>query len=575
MGSKRLRGKSLMPVAGKTLAERVISMVKKMPFVDEIQIATTDLKEDIPIHAFATSSKLSCHRGDTLNVLNRFIEASRDLDEHDHIIRITADNPLNWISVSKKVLDLHIDNNADYTCIDGLSHIVFEVIRVGALRDINQRENITPFDQEHVTAYFRKYEELYEVQVLPSDFEGLRQDLDKYLTIDTYHDLLRFEKMYEDLGELQNADIEDIYDWLDHNERHVEEIEDNETPVVKLAGIPVGEGYPAFVIAEIGQNHNGDVNLAKKMIDMAVRCGADAVKFQKRDIDSELSKEAFDKVYDNTNSFGHTYGEHRKFLELNEKQHTELKEYAVARGITYFCTPCDIPSLEMMERIGCPFYKIASRDLTNIPLLQAVGKIGKPVIISTGMATHTDIQDAIEALNLLKNQMIIMQCTSEYPTKFENVNLRGIKTLGDKYGYVTGLSDHTSGIIISSVATVLGAHIIEKHVTLDRTMKGTDQPGSLEESGLKKLIDYIRAIELALGDGVIDFNPAVEAAKNKLARSLTSKVKINKGEVLSEDKLCLKSPGTGLLWREKDNILGKTATRTIEKDVTLSTDDFK
>jgi len=307
---------------------------------------------------------------------------------------------------------------------------------------------------------------------------------------------------------------------------------------------------------------------------MAVSCDADAVKFQKRDIPSELTKEAFEKPYDNPNSFGKTYGEHRLFLELSEEEHLELKEYANSVGMVYFCTPCDVPSVELLERIGCPFYKVASRDLTNIPLLEKLGSTGKPVIISTGMADLEDIDDALKALNKGPESVIIMQCTSEYPCNLENVNLKAMDTLRNKYHCIVGLSDHTSGVIISAAASVMGASLIEKHITIDRTMKGTDQPGSLEFSGLKKLVEYIRAIEIATGDGEKIVNPASKTAKEKLARSITSKQFIPSGTIITEEMLCLKSPGTGMKWKQKDSIIGKTALRDIDADVTLILGDF-
>jgi sialic acid synthase len=227
-----------------------------------------------------------------------------------------------------------------------------------------------------------------------------------------------------------------------------------------------------------------------------------------------------------------------------------------------------------MERIGCPFYKVASRDLTNIPLLERLGKTGKPIIISTGMADFDDIDEGLKALQLGKEQVVIMQCTSEYPCKLENVNLRAMETLRKRYGHLVGLSDHTSGVIVSAAAAVMGAVMVEKHITLDRTMKGTDQPGSLEEAGLKKLVEYTRATEIARGDGEKLVNPATKAAKEKLARSVTSKVFIAKGSVLTEDMLTLKSPGTGLKWVERHVLLGKTAQHDIEPDVTLTETSF-
>lgn len=575
MGSTRLRGKSLMPVSGKPLLQRVIETAQLLTFADDIIVATTDLPEDDPIESFAKRFNINVYRGDALDVLSRFANATRHLDEKDHIVRLTADNPLNWVDNSVKLFDHYIANNCDYTCIEGLSHIVCEVMTVRALRDAANDPNLTPFDREHVTPYFRRRRDIFRSVELPADFGGLRHDLDKYLTIDTADDLYRFERMSSEANINGIVDFLLLYEWLEVNEKRSRQPDEKNAPVVFLNGVPVGDGYPTYIVAEIGQNHNGDIRIAKKLIEMAARCGADAVKFQKRDIGSELTAAMYNKPYDNPNSFGRTYGEHREFLELSEEQHSELREYATACGITYFCTVCDILSLEAMERIGSPFYKIASRDLTNIPLLEKVEATGKPVIISTGMADYDDIDDAIKTLGLPKDKLIIMQCTSEYPCRLENVNLKAMETLVQRYGYVTGLSDHTSGVIVSAASAVIGAAIVEKHITLDHTMKGSDHPGSLEEQGLRKLVDYIRAVRIAMGDGVKAFNPAVSGSRDKLARSLTTKVEIREGELITEDMLCLKSPGSGILWRNRSLVLGKRAKRNIHKDTTISEYDFE
>ena len=344
--------------------------------------------------------------------------------------------------------------------------------------------------------------------------------------------------------------------------------------IITLAGKKVGDGQLPYLIAEIGQNHNGDIELAKELIKMAVQCGVNAVKFQKRDIQSELTSKAYNALYDNPNSFGATYGKHREYLEFDENQHSELKKYAESLNITYFCTVCDIPSLEMMERLDVPFYKVASRDLTNIPLIEALGKLGKPIIISTGMATYEDIDDALLTLNLPFDKLIIMHCTSEYPCKPENANLNVINTLRNKYGYLVGYSDHTSGVIVSSVSTVLGACIIENHITLDRSMKGTDQAGSLERSGLMKLSEYISTINKALGNPEKQFIDNVEQSKIKLGRSLTSIMNIDVGTILTEEMICLKSPGDGILWRNRNKVIGKRAIRKINKNSTIILEDF-
>jgi sialic acid synthase SpsE/spore coat polysaccharide biosynthesis protein SpsF (cytidylyltransferase family) len=569
MGSTRLRGKSLMPVNGISLLERVIKTAFNLPFVDEVRVATTIQQEDKPIQNVCAALNVKCIQGSTLNVLERYIEASIDLDETDTIVRLTADNPFNLSNISNELFQKHNADKNDYTHIDGLSHVVAEFINVRALREIFRADNLDNFDKEHVTPYFRKHRSLFKVQTLPNNFSGLKPEIDRYLTIDTLDDLYRIESLLKENASIDpHQKFEGIYNNLvKHNHIFIQE---NRQIITTLNGVEVGDGWPTYVIAEIGQNHNGSIETAKKLIEMAVRSGANAVKFQKRDIPSELTTEAYNKPYDNPNSFGITYGEHREFLELNEAQHLELKEYALALGITYFCTPCDVPSLELLERIGCPFYKVASRDLTNIPLLEALGKVDKPIIISTGMADFEDIDDAIEALQIEKSKLIIMQCTSEYPCKLENVNLRAIQTLREKYGVVVGLSDHTSGVIISAAAGLMGAALIEKHITLDRTMKGTDQPGSLEESGLKKLLDYIRAIELAKGDGIKEINPATKAAKEKLARSITSNIDIKKGTIITEAMLCLKSPGTGLKWKQRNLLIGKKAVVDIASNLTLN-----
>lgn len=343
---------------------------------------------------------------------------------------------------------------------------------------------------------------------------------------------------------------------------------------VNLGEIIIGENYPVQVIGEIGQNHNGSMENAKLLIDMCKLCGVKLVKFQKRDINTEFTKEAYNRPYVNSNSFGDIYGKHREFLELNKEQHKELKEYANKKGLIYFCTPCDIPSVEIMEEINCPFYKVASRDITNIPLLERLAKTGKPVIISTGMADYSDIDLALKTLNMPYDKVIIMQCTSEYPCPPKNTNLNVITEFMNKYKNIIGFSDHTTGILAPVLATMKGAKIIEKHITLDRTMKGTDQVGSLEFQGLHKLITYLKDIPLYLGSHNKVLSDNILTAKNKLMKSLTSKVAIKKGTKLTKDMLCLKCPGTGILWKDMNLILGKTANCDIDVDITLNKSQF-
>jgi sialic acid synthase SpsE len=338
---------------------------------------------------------------------------------------------------------------------------------------------------------------------------------------------------------------------------------------VLLNELKVGDNYPVQIIGEIGQNHNGCIENAKKLIDMCCLCNVKLVKFQKRDIKTEFTKEAYNKPYENINSFAKIYGKHREFLEFNKEQHKELKDYAKKKGIIYFCTPCDIPSLKIMEEIECPFYKVASRDITNIPLLRELGKLKKTVIISTGMAEYNDIDLALKELNLPSNKIIIMQCTSEYPCPPKNCNLNVITTLKKKYNNVIGFSDHSDGVLAPTIACLLGVRIIEKHITLDRCMKGTDQSGSFEFPGLQKLQKYIETIPILLGSFDKKIENNITYSKEKLMKSLTSLHSIKKGDILTENMICLKCPGTGLLWKEIYKILGKRAVIDINEDITL------
>ncbi len=577
MLSSRLRGKSLMAVGGKPLLVRVIRRVRAMDFIDDIIVATsTDLADD-PIEAMMRQMGIRVFRGDRADVLDRFNAATSSLDPDDCIIRFTADNPMYDPEASKAAYAEHLKSNADYTHVTGLSHVVPEFIQIKALR-LAADQATESFDREHVTPLLRKNPQWFSIHELAADFGGLRPELDPFMTIDNQSQLEAFEQMLKDVEvEGQAVELAACYRWLDRKRAGLTTAASatiSEVPF-KIAGREVGPGRPCFVVAEIGQNHNGQVGMAKKLIDMAANAGCDAVKFQKREIKWELTAEAYHQPYDNPNSFGSTYGQHREYLELNEDQHKELREYALARGLIYFCTACDPPSVDLLERVGNPVYKIASRDITNIPLLRCVADTGKPVVLSTGMADMNDIREAIEALGGDTDSILITHCVSQYPTEIENVNLRAMETIRQEFGCQVGLSDHTTGIITCVAAAVMGAPFIEKHVTLSRAMPGTDHAAALEEEGLRRMIRYIRLCEQAMGNGEKAFLPVVETAKRKLARSLTSADAIPAGTVVSESMLVLKSPGTGLAWKDRDRIIGKTARSDIPADTTLEPDQFQ
>lgn len=252
-----------------------------------------------------------------------------------------------------------------------------------------------------------------------------------------------------------------------------------------------------YVIAEIGQNHQGDPQIARELIRTAKICGADAVKSQKRDIQTLLTPEAYARPYSSPHSFGKTYGEHREALELSPETYADLFAYAAEVGIDFFSSPWDLPSARLLMDLGCPLFKIPSASLTNRAMLAEIASFSRPVVLSTGMSTLEEIDAAVEQLSAC--ELYILQCTSAYPATFDTINLRAMQTLAERYGRPVGLSGHHKGIAVDAAAVALGARVIERHFTLDRTWRGTDHAASLEPAGLTRLARDVRAVESALG----------------------------------------------------------------------------
>ena len=342
---------------------------------------------------------------------------------------------------------------------------------------------------------------------------------------------------------------------------------------VSLNGRKVGPGHPTYIVAEIGQNHNGDVYQASRLIGVAAEAGVDAVKFCKRHIPSELTRRAHRKPYDNPHSYGRTYGEHREALELSIEDYSHLRQRIQYNEwpVTMFATACDFTSVDELEEWGNPFYKIASRDLMNLPLIEYVASMQKPVILSTGMGDVEDIDAAIETVMKYHDQLVILECTSQYPTPIEEVDLFRMQGIGMRHQVAVGLSDHTIGAYLAPVvAVILGASVIEKHITFSRASRGTDHAGSVEPEGLRRMVRDIRHAET-----LTSVRERVHHApeRTKLGRSLVTSRPIAAGEVIGPDCLILKSPGDGLPWSERYALIGHAAKRELPADVTLQPGD--
>lgn len=338
------------------------------------------------------------------------------------------------------------------------------------------------------------------------------------------------------------------------------------------------------IIAEIGQNHNGDVSLARQLIDMAAMKvfdpfdnrelpGVDAVKLTKRDLSEELSVDAWNERYDSPHAFGDTYGSHREKLELSYEEHAELGHYVRERGMALVETLTSIKTLRLLDMVEVSAIKVASRDLTNLPLLDAIAGTRRPVILSTGMSAEGDLDRALDTVTRHHEDITILHCVSQYPAAYENMRLQTLAWLARHYPYTIGLSDHSIGIVMAPVAVALGARVIEKHITLNRGMKGSDHAASLEPDGLWRMVRDIRNVETAMGEKISGVPPEARSARRKLARSLAAARDISEGETIAESDLCLLSPGTGLQWHERDRLVGRAARRNIAAHTLIAVED--
>jgi len=345
---------------------------------------------------------------------------------------------------------------------------------------------------------------------------------------------------------------------------------------LQLGNKNVGDGHPAFIIAEIGINHQGDVSIAKNLIQKAKECGADAVKLQKRSISRILTKSGLEMAYDNRNSFGKTYGEHKIALELSEADYRELNIFCQKLDIIFCASGWDEESIGFLDELGIPFFKMASADLTNFPLLIHTAKKNKPMILSTGMADMKMVQAAYSQVNPINNQIAILQCTSTYPSAFSEVHLNVLQTYMKEFpDTVIGYSGHEQGIAIPPAAVALGAKIIERHFTLDRTMKGGDHAASLEPQGFAKMVRDIRHIEEAMGNTEKKIQESEAPVFRKLAKSIVSAVNINSGETITTEMLTTKGPGTGISPMRLNELLGKISKIDIPADQVIMEEDIQ
>jgi N,N'-diacetyllegionaminate synthase len=324
------------------------------------------------------------------------------------------------------------------------------------------------------------------------------------------------------------------------------------------------------IIAEAGVNHNGSIELAKQLIDVASDAGADIVKFQTFKAEKLVRKSAKKAIYQITNTGNdESQFEMLKRLELGYNHHAELIHYCTTKGIQFLSTPFDLESIDFLKSMGLVIGKIPSGEITNLPYLRKMANCFDELILSTGMSTMSEVEEAITAITLSgfsKDKITVLHCNTEYPTPFEDVNLRAMQTIAKVCGVKVGYSDHTPGIEVPIAAVALGASLIEKHFTLDRNMEGPDHKASLEPNELKSMVKAIRHIEAALGDNIKI--PSTSEIKNKVVarKSIVAARSIVMGELLSEENLTVKRPGDGISPMQWDKVVGQFAIRDFDED---------
>jgi N,N'-diacetyllegionaminate synthase len=323
-----------------------------------------------------------------------------------------------------------------------------------------------------------------------------------------------------------------------------------------------------FIIAEAGVNHNGDIELAKKLIEKAAWAGADAIKFQSFKAEKLVSKYAEKAEYQKiTTGKNETQFQMIKKLELDYNKHEELKEYCEKHNILFLSSAFDLESIDLLKKLGMNIWKIPSGEITNYPYLKKIGELKEKVILSTGMANLGEIEDAIKVLKESGTENItVLHCNTEYPTPMEDVNLKAMLTIKEAFKVKVGYSDHTLGIEIPIAAVAMGAEIIEKHFTLDKKMEGPDHKASLEPEELKSMVEAIRNIEKAMGNGVKLPSKSEEKNKNIARKSIVAIKNIKKGEIFTEENIGIKRPGRGISPMKWDEVLGKIAKKDFNED---------
>lgn len=333
-------------------------------------------------------------------------------------------------------------------------------------------------------------------------------------------------------------------------------------------------GKKVFIIVEVGSTHCASFETAKQLIFLAKKNGADCVKFQKRDVETLLTKKEKERKYNSINAMAPTYGEHRKAMEFTREQFKKLQDFSSKLGIFFTASGWDNISIDFLDEINVPFIKVASADLTNLPLLEYIAKKKRPVFLSTGMADIKDVEIAVNLISKYEKRIVLFQCTSSYPAPFTEINLNVLHQYKKNFNVVLGYSGHELGTVVPSVAVGLGAKVIEKHFTLNKNAIGSDHKTALDIMELKRMIDEIRITEMVLGSFEKKIQVSEKPCIKKLCKSVVSTVDIKKGDTITKDMLITKSPCVGIPANMLETVIGKKTKNYISRDTTITINDL-
>lgn len=567
-GSKGIHHKNIVLLAGKPLIAYTIEEAKKSKYIDKIIVSTDDndiskISKLYGAEVDIRPTELSKDSTPTLHVLQYLIKKFDNKFNPDIVILLQPTSPLRKSMCIDSSIEKLLKTNCD--SVISVSSLKYNPVTIVSVDD-----DILKMNAIDLSNLRRQDSNLYHIN-------GAVYVIKKDILMKQKEYLLGKDNRVIMMSEEDSIDIDTPLD-LDLAELQLKKTSNKQISIGRQA---IGEDYPCFIIAEAGVNHNGSLELAKKLVDAAKQAGADAVKFQTFESENLVSKTTVMAEYQKKN-IGRIQSQFEmlKKLELSHEDFIELKDYCDKKGIIFLSTPHTDKAADFLEDL-MPFFKLGSGDLTNIPFLERVAKKNKPIILSTGMGTLEEIEEAFNTIKKYNNQIILLHCTTSYPCPREEVNLKVINTLKDKFNVLVGYSDHTEGIDIPLMAASLGAVVIEKHITLDKKMPGPDHKSSLNPKELEEMIYSIRDKKVIkipkeiLGTGIKKpTENELEIAK-LVRKSIIAAKNISANTKLTEDMLVIKRPGTGIPPKELKNLIGKTAKKQIKKDRLIKPSDIK